>query len=172
MEVYVIKVTLLDTSPPIWRRILVPRDITLRNLHRTLQVVMGWTNSHLHQFVVPAPRQKRKVANEHQTRLGELIGTVGARLRYEYDFGDGWQHELLLEEVLLGDDSFQQICVSGRGCCPPEDSGGPHGFAELLEALQDADHPNHEDACEWLGDFDPESFSAKEITRRLRRRKL
>jgi hypothetical protein len=170
MEVFAIKVTLLGTSPPIWRRILVPRDITLRNLHRTLQTVMGWTNSHLHQFVLP--RQKRKVANEHQTALGELIGTVGARLWYEYDFGDGWQHELLLEEVLLGDDPFQQICVAGKGCCPPEDSGGPHGFAELLEALQDAFHPNHEDACQWLGDFDPESFSADEINRRLRRRKL
>jgi hypothetical protein len=170
MEVFAIKVTLLGTSPPVWRRILVPRDITLRNIHRTLQAVMGWTNSHLHQFVFP--RQKRKVANEHQTTLGELIGTVGARLWYEYDFGDGWQHELLLEEVLLGDDSFQQICVAGKGCCPPEDSGGPHGFAELLEALQDANHPNHEDACEWLGDFDPESFSADEINRRLRRRKL
>jgi hypothetical protein len=169
VEVYVIKVTLLDTSPPIWRRILVPRDITLRNLHRTLQVVMGWTNSHLHQFVLP--RQKRKVANEHRTTLGELIGTVGARLWYEYDFGDAWQHELLLEEVLLGDDSFQQTCVAGKGCCPPEDSGGPHGFAEFLEALADANHPSHDEVCEWLGDFNPAFFSADETNRRLRRRK-
>jgi hypothetical protein len=177
-EVYVIKVTLLGTSPPVWRRILVTRDITLRNLHRTLQTVMGWTNSHLHQFLLP--RQKRadsryvagtKVANENRTELGELIWTVGSRLLYEYDFGDGWQHELVLEEVLLGDESFQQMCVAGQRCCPPEDCGGPQGFAELLQALQDATHPSHDEACEWLGDFVPESFSADDINRRLRRRK-
>ena len=148
MEVYAIKVTLLGTSPPVWRRMLVPRDITLRNLHRTLQTVMGWTNSHLHQFVLqrqkfsdPRYRVGTKVADENRTTLGELIWTVGARLLYEYDFGDGWQHELLLEEVLLGDESFQQVCVAGKRCCPPEDCGGPQGFDELLEALQDANHP-------------------------------
>ena len=138
VEVYVIKVTLLGISPPVWRRILVPRDITLHHLHRTLQTVMGWTNSHLHQFVVqrqrisgPRSRVGTKVANENRTRLGELIWTVGARVLYEYDFGDGWQHELLLEEVLLGDETFQQTCVAGKRCCPPEDCGGPQGFAEF-----------------------------------------
>jgi hypothetical protein len=176
VEVYAIKVTLLGISPPVWRRILVPRDITLRNLHRTLQTVMGWTNSHLHQFVGPRQRWSdlrsrvgSKVADENRTKLGDLIGTAGARLLYEYDFGDGWQHELLLEEVLLGDESFHQICVAGKRSCPPEDCGGPQGFAELLTAFQDANHPNHEEACEWLGDFDPESFSTDEINRRLRR---
>ena len=178
VEVYVIKVTLLGISPPVWRRILVPRDITLHHLHRTLQTVMGWTNSHLHQFVVqrqrisgPRSRVGTKVANENRTRLGELIWTVGARVLYEYDFGDGWQHELLLEEVLLGDETFQQTCVAGKRCCPPEDCGGPQGFAELLQALQDANHPSYDEANEWLGDFDPESFSADEANRRLRRRK-
>jgi hypothetical protein len=178
VEVYVVKVTLLGTSPPVWRRILVPRDITLQHLHRTLQTVMGWTNSHLHQFVVqrrtfsdPRSRGGTKVANENRTRLGELIWTVGASLLYEYDFGDGWRHQLLLEEVLTGDESFQQICVAGKQCCPPEDCGGPQGFAELLNALQDANHPGHEEVCEWLGDYVPEFFSADEINRRLRRRK-
>jgi len=175
MEVYVIKVTLLGTKPPVWRRILVPREITLRNLHRTLQTVMGWTNSHLHQFVVqrqrisdPRSRVGTKVANESRTRLGELIWAVRASLLYEYDFGDGWQHELLLEEVLTGDESFQQICVGGKRCCPPEDCGGAQAFAELLETLQDANHPGQEDVLEWLGDFDPEAFSLDEINRRLR----
>ena len=178
VEVYVVKVTLLGTSPPVWRRILVPRDITLQHLHRTLQTVMGWTNSHLHQFVLqrqtfsdPRSRVVTKVANENRTRLGELIWTAGASLLYEYDFGDGWQHELLLEEVLTGDESFQQICVAGKQCCPPEDCGGSQGFAELLNALRDANHPGHEEVCEWLGDYVPESFSADDINRRLRRRK-
>jgi Plasmid pRiA4b ORF-3-like protein len=179
MEVYAIKVTLLGTSPPVWRRILVPRDIKLGNLHRTLQTLMGWTNCHLHQFgrqrqrmTDPRSRVGTKVADENRTKLGELIWTVGARLLYEYDFGDGWQHELLLEEVLFGEESFQQICVAGKRCCPPEGCGGPQGFAEVLKALQDANHPNHEEVCEWLGDFVPESFSVDEINRRLRRRKL
>ena len=179
MEVYAIKVTLLGTSPSVWRRILVPRDITLRNLHRTLQTAMGWTNCHLHQFrrqrqrlTDPRSRVGTKVADENRTKLGELIWTVGARLLYEYDFGDGWQHELLLEEVLSGEESFRQICVAGKRCCPPEDCGGPQGFAELLKALQDANHPSHDEVCEWVGDFVPESFSVDEINRRLRRRKL
>ena len=178
VEVYALKVTLLDTSPLVWRRILVPRAITLHNLHRTLQTAMGWTNSHLHQFVCRSPRLSDlragvggKVAKEKRTKLGKVIGTVGARLWYEYDFGDGWRHELLLEEVLLGDETFQQICVAGKRSCPPEDCGGPQGFAELLRALQDANHPSHDEACEWLGDFAPESFSVDQINKRLRRRK-
>jgi Plasmid pRiA4b ORF-3-like protein len=144
VEVYAIKVTLLGTRPPVWRRILVPCEITLRNLHRTLQTTMGWTNSHLHQFVClrprlfdPGSRVECKIADENRTKLGELIGTVGARLLYEYDIGDGWQHQLLLEEVLLGDETFQQTCVADKRCCPPEDCGGPQGFAELLQVLQD-----------------------------------
>jgi Plasmid pRiA4b ORF-3-like protein len=87
------------------------------------------------------------------------------------DFGDSWQHELLLEEVLLGDETFQQVCVAGKRCCPPEDCGGPQGFADLLQALQDANHRSHNEAREWLGDYVPEFFSADEANRRLRRRK-
>ena len=177
VEVYAIKVT-LGTTPPVWRRILVPGEITLRNLHRTLQTVMGWSDSHLHQFVCRGSRLSglrsrvgTKIADENRTKLGELIGTVGARLLYEYDFGDGWQHELLLEDVLLGDETFQQTCVAGKRCCPPEDCGGPLGFAELLRVFQDANDPRHDEVCEWLGDYVPESFSADEINRRLRRRK-
>ena len=176
MEVYAIKVTLLGTRPPVWRRILVPRDITLHNLHRTLQVVMGWTNSHLHRFISQRSglsQQRRsgsKVTNENRTTLDELVGAVGTRLMYEYDFGDGWQHELLLEEVVLGDETFQQMCVAGKRCCPPEDCGGPQGFAELLQARQDDTHPSPDQAQEWLGDFAAESFSLEEVNRRLSRR--
>jgi hypothetical protein len=179
MEVHAIKVTLLGTSPPVWRRILVDRDMTLRNLHLTLQTVMGWENLHLHRFVLPKVKgfnhlphgSGTTIRNESRAILGDLVGRAGARLLYEYDFGDGWQHELLLEEVLLGDESFRQICVAGERCCPPEDCGGPQGFAELLEAMVDANHPDHEDVCAWLGDFAPESFSKEEINRRLGRRR-
>lgn len=96
----------------------------------------------------------------------------GASLLYEYDFGDDWRHELVLEEVLMGDESFRQICVAGARNCPPEDCGGPHGFAELLEALQDSKHPEHDSMREWVGEeYAPEHFSVDEINRRLRRKR-
>ena len=179
MEVYVIKVTLLGISPPVWRRALVHRDITLRNFHKTLQTVMGWTNSHLHQFVFNSQKYSDPklglgagIIDERRTRLGDVICTPGTRLLYEYDLGDGWQHELLLEEVLLGDESFRQICVAGARNCPPEDCGGPQGFADLLKVLQDRRHPEHDDMKVWVGeDFAPECFAVDEINRQLRRRK-
>ena len=180
MEVFVIKVTLLGTSPPVWRRVLVHRDTTLRNLHKTLQTAMGWTNSHLHQFVFKGQKYSDPkhglgagVINENRTRLGDVICTPGARLIYEYDFGDGWQHELLLEEILIGDETFREMCVAGARHCPPEDCGGSPGYSELLEILQDPTHPEREGIREWVGeDFAPEDFSMNEINRRLRRRKL
>jgi Plasmid pRiA4b ORF-3-like protein len=112
------------------------------------------------------------ITDENRTRLGDVICTPGARLLYEYDFGDGWQHELLLEEVLLGDESFRQICVAGDRNCPPEDCGGPQSFSELLKILQDSTHPEHDDIREWVGeDFAPEYFTVDEINRKLHRRK-
>jgi hypothetical protein len=99
-----------------------------------------------------------------------MISAPGTKLLYEYDFGDGWQHELLLEEILNGDESFQRTCVSGARSCPPEDCGGPYGFVELLDALHDASHPEHDYFREWLEDgFDAEHFSVEAVNRRLHR---
>ena len=166
MEVYAIKITLLGMKPPVWRRFLVEREISLRQLHNVLQRVMGWSNAHLHQFVVNRQKQPERLA------LGEVIQRPGSKLLYEYDLGDGWQHELLLEQVLIGDESFQPVCVAGARNCPPEDCGGPYGYAELLHALQDARHPEHGYFLDWLGeDFDPEHFSLEEINLRMRRKR-
>ena len=179
---YQLKITLDLIKPAIWRRLSVPGNASLGWLHAVIQLAMGWTNSHLHQFEVgdrlfsdPAVNSPEfegdpEVLDEAKFTLRDVAPHVKDVLHYEYDFGDGWQHELLLEEVLLGDESFHQICVAGKRSCPPEDCGGSEVFAELLTALQDTKHP-HEEACAWLGDFDPESFSADEINRRLRRRK-
>jgi hypothetical protein len=110
--------------------------------------------------------------DESRTRLGGLICTPGATLLYEYDFGDCWQHELLLEEILLGDESFRQMCVAGDRNCPPEDCGGSAGFSDLLKTLNDSKNPGHEDLRGWVGeDFVPEYFAKDEINRKLRRRK-
>lgn len=179
METYQIKITLLDTHPPIWRRVLVPRDITLRQLHGIVQTVMGWTDSHLHQFVFkgqkysdPRYRLGTGIIDERKKRLCEVISRTGSRFLYEYDFGDGWRHELLLEQVQVQDDSFRPFCVAGERGCPPEDCGGPLGFAELLEILGNPDHPEYDDRLEWVGeDFDPEYFELPEINRKLIRSK-
>jgi hypothetical protein len=140
---------------------------------------MGWTNAHQHQFVLPGAKNfglrrefGAKGGNESRTTLGDLLDFPGAKLLYEYDFGDCWRHELILERVLLGDESFRQNCVAGEGQCPPEDSGGPHGFAELLKAFAQVHHPEHEMAREWLGDdLAPEFFDRDEINRKLRRKR-
>lgn len=166
MDVCVIKVTLLGPQPPIWRRFLIEREITLRQLHKALQLVMGWSDSHLHQFVF----QRRKVSDG--ILLSSLFARAGTKLLYEYDFGDGWQHELLLEEMITGDDSFRPVCVAGKGNCPPEDCGGPYGYAELLQALQDPSHPEHSWYQDWLGpDFDPSYFSVEDVNKRLARKR-
>ncbi len=134
MPVYAIKVTLLGTRPPVWRRFLIESDITLGQLHRTLQIVMGWSNSHLHQFMM----YNRKQAD--RAKLGDLINVPGAKLLYEHDFGDGWQR---LEERLDTDGPFQRCCVAGARRCPPEDCGGPYGYRELLDARNDTSQPEH-----------------------------
>jgi Plasmid pRiA4b ORF-3-like protein len=175
METYQIKVTLLDTCPPIWRRVLVPSDITLRTLHRTVQTAMGWTDSHVHQFIFKGqkysdPKYQLGVGttDERKTRLCEVSSTVGNRFLYEYDFGDDWRHELRLEQVLVQNDSFRPICVAGERACPPEDCGGSLGYAELLEIVANPDHPEYDDRLEWLnGNFDPECFDLAEVNRKL-----
>ncbi len=127
MEVYALKVTLLDTSPPVWRRILVPRDITLDNLHRTLQAVTGWTNSHLHHFVCLSPRLLdpragvgSKITNEKRTRLGEVIGTVGVTLWYEYDFGLAGGTRFFLKKSCLETKRFSRYAWQANEVVRPK----------------------------------------------------
>jgi Plasmid pRiA4b ORF-3-like protein len=179
MEIYQVKIALRDTHPRIWRRVLVPRDVTLGKLHRVLQRAMGWTDSHLHRFQYGSGRRSDlrfglppKVSAENKTKLGDALTAPGDRLLYEYDFGDVWQHDVRLEKILLYEESFQPVCIAGERACPPEDCGGPQGFAELLDTLRNPEHPEHEDRLEWLGDdFDPEHLDLTEINRKLSRTK-
>jgi len=165
-DVLSLKVTLRDVRPPIWRRILVPRDMTLADLHRAIQAVMGWEDAHLHAFNVGGRQYSARgmlpdATNEARVTLDSLAKSGTTRFRYTYDFGDNWEHDILIEKTLPKTDARAfPACVAGKRNCPPEDCGGPWGYDELLAALADRDNPQHAERLEWLGeDFDPEDFS-------------
>ncbi len=173
-RVYQLKVTLLGSRPPIWRRILVPSNLTLANLHDILQNIMGWTNSHLHEFVMDGrsfgdPSAGMDVANERRWRLDQLLTKPNDKLLYIYDFGDNWQHQVLLEKILEPEPGVHYpVLVAGKRAAPPEDVGGIFGYAEFLDALADPSHPMHEDYSDWVEDgFDPEAFDPEEANRAL-----
>ena len=179
--VYQLKVVLRDIHPPIWRRIQVWEDATLAQLHRVLQIALGWEDSHLHQFTIgvrtfsePEPDDEvdqRTVNDERKVRLREVISAVGTTFDYEYDFGDGWQHLLLLEAVLEPEPgALYPRCLAGERSAPPEDVGGPPGYENYLRAITDPVHEEHEDMLQWRGPFDPESFSLDPINRQLEKK--
>ncbi len=171
-EAYQIKVTLRGSHPPIWRRVVVASDTTLHELHSVLQVVMGWTNTHLHRFrtrniYYSGPKtgfgMYRK--NEKKTVLSDAIRNPKDRLVYEYDFGDGWEHDIVLEKVepaQVGDK--YPMALAGKRASPPEDVGGIWGYYHFLEAIGDPSHPEHKDMVEWIGgNFDPAMFDINRI---------
>jgi hypothetical protein len=173
-----VKVTLLGTKPPIWRRLLVRADITLAQLHNILQDAMGWTNSHLHQFTAGGrefgPRMPELyelgLENERSVRVSHILPRVGSKAIYTYDFGDDWRHQIVVEKRLAAEaDVVYPICTGGKRQCPPEDCGGIWGFYNLLDAVRDPAHEEHEELTEWLGGaFDPEAFSVEEVNAMLR----
>jgi hypothetical protein len=181
--IYQIKVTLEHSKPLIWRRLLVPGDVTLEHLHYIIQVAMGWTNSHLHQFIVdglyfgePHPDYGLEMHDHRRIRLNAVTTETGYKFTYEYDFGDSWEHTLLVEKILEPESGQQYpVCIKGKRACPPEDVGGVWGYEEFLEAIGDPDHPEHEMYLEWIGgEFDPEAFDLEEtnaILQKLRVRR-
>ena len=179
-DIYQIKVTLRDTRPPIWRRLLVPAGLTLDALHDVLQVAMGWDDSHMHEFRIgprrfgkPDPNDRLMgldpIGNERTTHLYRVLGKVGAKAMYTYDFGDGWEHAIVVEKVLPPEPGVAYpICVGGKLQGPPEDCGGVPGYYNLLEALRDPNHPEHEDMLDWVGgELNPDAFSVDEVNQRL-----
>ena len=177
-KVYQLKVTLLDIEPPIWRRILVPHNIRLDKLHSVLQVVMGWTDSHLHEFTIDGVSygdpsiemdMVEEAEDETKFRLHKVVPREEGKFHYLYDFGDSWEHEILVEKILpLGKGTRYPVCLAGKRACPPEDCGGAPGYENLLESLKDPSHPEHENMFDWLpGDFDSEKFDIEAVNRRL-----
>jgi hypothetical protein len=166
------KITLHESKPPIWRRIQIP-DCTLGDLHELIQAAMGWENCHLHQFIVGdvrygIPDPELGLKNEAKVRLSQIVPQGGTpfRFRYEYDFGDGWLHDILFEDCPPNDVGQKYpVCLDGSRACPPEDVGGVWGYAEFLEAIAGPKHERHRELLEWIGgEFDPEVFDAKATT--------
>jgi len=174
---YQLKVTLKGVRPPIWRRLHVPADIKLDKLHLVLQDALGWTNSHLHQFVVgeryigmmDVDEPSDDLEDEKRFKLSQIAGEK-SRFLYEYDFGDGWAHGIVVEKVLPTVDGIRYpICIAGKRACPPEDCGGPYGYADFLDAISDPKHDRHEEVIEWIGrPFDPEEFDVEQTTALIR----
>jgi len=183
---YQLQVILNGSQPPIWRQLQVPGTANLGWLHAVLQVAMGWTNSHLHQFIcgehmysdLSARLEQYEgdpsVLDENKFRVSELLNDIRERLIYEYDFGDSWQHIVTVEKILPVDTSTppSAVCLAGSRACPPEDCGGIWGYVELLRALKNRKHPEHKSMKEWLGrPFDAESFDVANANHWLRKLK-
>lgn len=178
---YEIKIQLRGvTKPPVWRRLQVPADLSLDQLHEVIQTAMGWHDCHMHMFSdgwrdYGHPDRELGHQDERKARLSQLLTKVGDKIGYTYDFGDDWLHDITLEKILPADAGVTgTVCTAGKGACPPEDCGGVWGYENLKATLADPDTKEHADMLEWLGlasgdDFDPKEFSAEEVNRRLGR---
>jgi Plasmid pRiA4b ORF-3-like protein len=180
MTIYRIHVSLLNIQPTIWRRVELSSHTTLKQFHRILQIVMGWENYHLHEFLVdnqrygvPDPEfdQPGDVIGENKVHLSGILPRRGTQIRYTYDFGDNWQHALNLEEIVPVQSEIEYPRVlDGARSCPPEDCGGNSGYANLLDILTDPEHEDYQHMRGWAGErFNAEVFSLKDINLRLRR---
>jgi hypothetical protein len=175
--IYQIKVTLKDSKPPIWWRIQVSGETNLYKLHRILQKVMGWEDYHLHQFEINKKKyvhpdaELEDVQDERKFKLVQLPLKEGSTFIYGYDFGDSWDHELLVEKISPSEETrISPLCLGGERACPPEDCGGIWGYEEFLEAIKDPKHERHEKLLNWIGGvFDPEAFDLNAINKGLRR---
>jgi len=169
--VHQLKITLHSVKPPVWRRIVVRSDVTLGELAPILEAAMGWLGGHLHVFDVdgtwygtPDPEWGRDDLDENEFGLGQVLRAVGSRMRWDYDFGDGWEHNVAVEKIIPAESGVEYpVCLTGRRACPPEDCGGPWGYADLLAALADPADPDHEHLRDWAPlDFDPALFDLEE----------
>ncbi|HZZ42714.1 MAG TPA: plasmid pRiA4b ORF-3 family protein [Tepidisphaeraceae bacterium] len=172
---YQIKMTLCGSKPPIWRRVVVPGDLTLEQLHQVIQMAMGWQECHLHQFEIGGETYtgidedytpENGELDDSQYRLCDVIDREKTKFQYEYDFGDGWDHTMVVEKIIpAAENPKSMVCLAGKGRCPPEDCGGIWGYYRLLEILEDPSHEEHKDMMEWAGGkIDPTEFDADEVS--------
>lgn len=174
-----VRITLLDVADPaVWRRVLVPGAYSLDRVHQVIQAAMGWQNYHMHVFRVgelgygPDPEGMLGHLEEAKVRLAD-VAEVGERIGYEYDFGDSWEHELLVEARTKAEArQTYPACTGGEGACPPEDAGGYPGYQRLKEILADPSDDEYEEMRTWAdsqarGEFDPASFDLAQASARV-----
>lgn len=180
-RVYQLRIELLFIEPVIWRTIFVPETLTLPKLDRVVQAAMGWTNSHLHawridgrRYGVPDPEWNMpgELLDERKFTVGSVLGDHIDEFVYDYDFGDGWEHRVVVEKRLLADPERNTwpMCIAGANACPPEDVGGPPGYLDFVQAMRDPMHQDHLQMWRWnRGPFDPASFSLNDANRAIRK---
>jgi hypothetical protein len=165
-ELFELDVRLCDIEPAIWRTVELAGASSLEDVHFALQIAMGWTNSHLHQFQIGTTLYgmtgveefEIKIEDEREYRLQDLVQS-GDSFLYEYDFGDDWEHTVTVNKVSTVAKPPRPRCVAGARACPPEDCGGPGGYADLLAALADPKRKEHADRVAWAGGFQAERFA-------------
>ena len=170
-NIFQIKIILKYVKPPIWRRFLVEDNIKLPDLHKVIQTIMGWSDTHLHQFIsqerfygVSSEDLYGETIDYKKIKLKDILKYENEKIKYEYDFGDGWEHEIILEKVFKNETIEKPICLAGRRNCPPEDCGGPYGYMNMLKALSDQKNKDYEEYRSWIGDdFDSEYFDKELI---------
>jgi hypothetical protein len=176
VQIYDLEVALIGPKPRIWRRVRVTDDASLQTLHSILQATMGWMNSHLYQFEIaerhfsdPDPTVDDEMEDARRVRLRDLPLREGSRFSYVYDFGDWWEHDIVVEAIApMAADERVPCCTAGSRACPPEDVGGIPGYEEFLAALRNPRHPEHAALSEWAPPgFDPEAFDLAQIDRLL-----
>jgi hypothetical protein len=176
-QIFQLRISLVDVTPEVWRRVAVPGAYTLDRLHRVIQYAMGWQNYHLHSFEIdgvqfgePDPEGELDLRDELEVRLDGVAGK-DTRFGYTYDFGDWWEHDVSVEAIYPPEPDLRYpICLEGERACPPEDVGGAYGYASFLAAIADPAHAEHEEMTEWVGRrFDPDEFDPERVTTLLRR---
>lgn len=183
---YQFKITLCGVEPPVWRRIQIT-DCTLEKLHGHIQTAMGWFNCHLHQYIIKGqyygiprlledgfdPMGSIRLIDSTKTRISKIVPKSGSRFtfRYEYDFGDSWEHDILFEgNPPINPKAKYPLCLEGERACPPEDVGGIPGYEEFRKAIKNPKHPEHKNYTDWIGrKFEPEKFDAKQATKDMRK---
>jgi hypothetical protein len=181
-DVYQLKIVLLDTDPVVWRRLQVPGSFSLAKLHDALQLSMGWTDAHMHQFIIGKdfygkPSEEvdwggPKVFDERKTRLCDLKAKIRKNFIYEYDFGDSWQHEIKVEKVIAAKETILKhpILLAGERACPPEDVGGIPGYEEFLVAVKNPEDEENAELLEWYGEkYDPDHVAMEAINKLLKK---
>jgi len=180
-RIYTLRVELEGIEPLIWRRLQVPAAITLPRLHRVLQVVMGWTDSHLHSFRIgdreysnAGDLDELNMLDVKGHKLDALLGDTIREFGYQYDFGDGWEHRIVVESIAEAKPGWPYpLCVAGERAGPPEDVGGAGGYQDFVAAIANPEHEEHEHLLVWIGGvFDPGGFDINSVNRGLRRLRI